>query len=267
MSRSLASLDALRDRGTLAMIDAHNHLDFEAFAADRAAVIAEARASGIVASVLAGTHPETWERTRAVAKEGGDVAVLGVHPAWADRVADWDDIVAALEKASPVGIGEIGLDRRVTKDLAWQQAGLRAQLAMARATDRPVIFHCVRAYPELLATIRRDGLPQAGGMIHGWTGPPDRVAEAVALGLSLSFGLAITHAHAPRQAASARATPADRLLVETDCPDTRPSKARGAPTDLMRVIEAVARARGESADAVAQTTHDNAARMFGMGRL
>ncbi|MEM6926668.1 MAG: TatD family hydrolase [Myxococcota bacterium] len=250
------------------MIDAHNHLDFEDFDADRASVVAQAREQGVVGWILAGTHPDTWTRTRTVATSTGGVALLGVHPGWARDITDWDAVIAELEAAAPPGIGEIGLDRRVDADLDWQTTGLRAQLALARALDRPVAFHSVGAYPEHLATVRRDGLPAAGGMIHRWSGPPDRVPEAMALGLSLSFGLAITNPHAPRQMASARAVTLDRLLIETDCPDQAPrglDRTRGAPADLARVAAAVAGARKEDVATVVHATHANTARLFGLG--
>jgi len=251
------------------MIDAHNHLDFDAFDADRSRVVAEARARDVSSFVLAGTHPDTWSRTAFVAENHGGIAVLGVHPGWADRIADWDAVLAELRCVHAAGIGEIGLDRRAaTTDeaLDWQVRGLRAQLSLARELDRVVVFHCVGAYPELLATIRRDGLPGAGGMIHGWSGPPDRVAEALDLGLSISFGPAIARSHAPRQAASARAVPLDRLLVETDAPDQPlESGRRGVPADLGVVADAVAQARDVPSATVREATHDNAIRLFAIG--
>lgn len=253
------------------MIDAHNHLDFDDFDSDRASVVAEARASGITGWIVAGTHPATWGRTQAVADATGGWAVLGVHPGWAGRVRDWRVVADALRGFSPLGVGEIGLDRRTAESaegFSWQVEGMRAQLAVARELERPVVFHCVGAYPELLAVIRRDGLPVAGGFVHGWSGPPDRVAEALALGLGLSFGPAITAARAPRQVASARATPRDRLFVETDSPDQAPrgiGPRRGTPSDLVRVVAALAAARGEDVAVTRRATRDNTARLFGLG--
>lgn len=261
-----------RRRDGTRMIDAHNHLDFAEFDADRAEVVAEARAGGVVGSIVAGTAPATWPRTMAVAAATNCLAMVGVHPGWVHHVADWEAIGEALAAHPARGIGEIGLDRRTAADdatWAWQIAGLRAQLAVARATDRPVAFHCVGAYPELLATIRRDGLPKTGGYVHGWSGPPDRVDEAVTLGLHLSFGPPVTGAHAPRQWASARAVPLDRLLVETDAPDQAPrgeGRRRGRPADVRVVAEAVAKARGDAFDDVASATHDNVLRLFQLDR-
>ena len=59
-------------------------------------------------------------------------------------------------------------------------------------------------------------------------------------------------------------TPPEHLLVETDAPDQHPpGKARGEPADLRAVLEAVADARGEPVERVAELSFDNAERLFG----
>jgi len=62
------------------------------------------------------------------------------------------------------------------------------------------------------------------------------------------------------------ACPPDRLLVETDGPYLAPVPHRGKrnePAFVRAVAEALARARGESVEAIGQRTTDNARRLFG----
>lgn len=232
------------------MIDAHTHLDAPAFDADRDAVVARARAAGVTGFVLAGADPDDADRVAAVATALGAPYTLGVHPWW---LAELDDaradaaLAAIAARPTPHGVGETGLDHaraRTDEARARQVRLLRAHLALARERDVPVVLHVVRAYPQALRVIARDGLPAAGGVVHAWGGPPELVPTAVRLGLHLSFGPAI--AREGRAAASLAVCPPDRILLETDCPDQALDgpTARGEPADLVRVAAIAARLRG-----------------------
>lgn len=241
--------------------DAHTHLDFPAFDGDRAQVMDRARAAGVDGWVIAGADPAHWPRVIATAAATGGIAVLGLHPWWVEK-ADVDAVLADLADAlTPDGLGECGLDyarARRDADRDAQRKALRPQLALARERDVPVVLHCVRAYPDLLGILRRDGAPP--GMVHGWTGPPDLVRPFLDLGLYLSFGTAIARPGKARSAVAA--VPDDRLLLETDAPDRPLSGDRGEPADLVAIAAAAAKVRGGSAAEVLSVTGDNARRLF-----
>ena len=66
---------------------------------------------------------------------------------------------------------------------------------------------------------------------------------------------------------AAKLVPADRLLVETDCPFLSPQPKRGKrnePSYVRHVVEILSNVRGESFDQVAEQTSANAARLFGL---
>jgi TatD DNase family protein len=160
------------------LADAHTHLDFPEFDADRDAVVLRARSVGVARWVICGSRHEHWSETERIAAETGGIAILGVHP-WSTAELDAKGLAPWLEDLKQRdlrGIGEIGLD---TLHGGWenQRRGFRDQLAIARERELPVVLHCVRAYPELLALLERDGVPRAGGMMHAWSGPPDQVAR------------------------------------------------------------------------------------------
>jgi TatD DNase family protein len=243
------------------LVDAHTHLDAPAFDADRAAVVARARAAGVETIVVCASDPARWSFAGTV----GDAAFLGIHP-WV--AADLDDAAYAallddLRGRAAFGVGEIGLDRlHAPTPARWERQvrALRDQLALARERDVPVQLHGVRAWPELLTVVARDGLPRAGGIAHAWSGAPDQAERAVRLGLLVSFGPLVLHDRARKARQSAAVVPRDRLLVETDSPDGRPpGAARGEPADLPRVVAALAALRGEAAADVGAAT----ARTFG----
>jgi TatD DNase family protein len=250
------------------LVDAHTHLDVEALDADLDAVVARARAAGVAWWLICGSDPDAWDHTEAVAARTGGVAALGVHPWVAAELSDSgvDAWIEALATRSPRIVGEIGLDALWYRDdtaRARQRRAVRAQLALARERDVPVVLHCVRAYPELLALVERDGLPAAGGMVHGWSGPPGEVARALRLGLHVSFGPLVLRDKARKARQSVAEVPLDRLLVETDCPSMAPlGVERGEPAHVVQVAAEVAALRGVDAAEVAAATNANAERLL-----
>lgn len=249
------------------MIDANCHLDDPALDAERGEIVSRARAAGVRSWIISGTQPSAWARTLEVAAATGGVGVLGVHPWYVDEVHDTlVEVLGVLRDHDPAGIGEIGLDAwrgPTPEQRSRQRTVLRAQLALARELDRPVSFHCVRAFPELLTMIARDGLPSAGGMIHGWSGPADQALRAVELGLYVSFGPLVCQPRARRVQQAATMVPLPHLLVETDAPDQPlPGQGRGEPADLGAVVARIAQLRGIPIDSVTGATTNNASRLW-----
>lgn len=252
----------------MGLVDAHTHLDFAEFDADREDVIRRARAAGVERIVICGSDHAAWDGTVALAARIDGFAALGVHP-WSAATMDEDEgarWLAELRARDPRVVGEIGLDALWARDdaaRARQRRVFRDQLALARELDRPIVVHCVRAYPELLGILARDGVPRAGGMMHAWSGPPDQVPRALALGLHLSFGPMILRDRAKKARGSVAEVPTDRLLAETDCPNMLPpGETRGEPAHLPRVIAEIAALRGVSAAEIGQITARNALRLF-----
>jgi TatD DNase family protein len=264
------------------MIDSHCHLDDERLAADLPAVLARARAAGVSAFVLAGVDPAGWQAQDALARREPDMAVAyGVHPrilpgltdAEADAMVEL--LAATLDGGSllpPVGLGEVGLDglgQELRACMDRQERVMRAQLALARAHDLPLVLHVLRAHGRALEILKSDGVPRAGGVLHCYSGPADLVGDFVALGLHVSFAGPVSYENARKVHEAARVVPADRLLVETDAPDLTPEPerpGRNEPAFLPHVVAALARVRGEDVETVASTTARNARRLFNLDK-
>ena len=231
--------------------DAHTHLDFPVFDEDRDDVCKRARDVGVGAWVVAGADPRHWERIETISKTTGGTPLYGIHPWWTEQVDPHtlEDCLARLaNRLGAHGMGEIGLDYARAKtqpQRRHQQRLFRAQLRLARERNLPVAIHCVRAFPETLSLLKRDGLPEAGGMIHGWTGAAHFVEPATELGLHISIGPLVTHSQATHVRRAAQITPLERLCLETACPDQplRPG-GRGEPSDLVSIAQVVAQLRG-----------------------
>jgi TatD DNase family protein len=263
------------------VIDTHCHLDGPAFDADRGEVLARARAAGVVELVVPAIGPDGWDRLAAFAKATPGVHFgVGIHPQLLpeldprldDRVLA--DLDAALARGGAIAVGECGLDAPSAEPGAGpfaasidrQVAVLRGQLGLARKHRLPVLLHCLRAHPALLALLEAEALPR-GGVLHSYSGAADLVRPYAALGMAFSFAGPLTYARARRPLEAARAVPRDRLLLETDAPDQtpRPHRGRNEPAFLPEIAAALASALGVSvADADALTTA-NARALFGLG--
>lgn len=235
--------------------DAHCHLDLLDERA-RADEIARAHAVGVTRFALAGADPHRWGHTLAVGREIGAVVMLGLHPWFV--AGDWPTWVARLPEEID-GIGEIGLDySRAGADRSAQRAAFRAQLAIARERDLPVALHWVGAIAEGLAILRRDGLPSAGGLVHGWAS--EEVEEALGLGLHLSVGT--RELRKSKVLSSLIRIPPQRLLLESDAPEARWQGRASAPADLLAVAALISARTGRASPEILRTCGENAASLL-----
>jgi len=257
----------------LSLVDSHCHIVFRNFEADLDAVAARWREAGVRALVHACVEPAEIPAIRELADRFSELRyAVGVHPL---DTQHWrPDTVEVLEAAARadarvVAIGELGLDLYRATNLDEQFAALRPQLDLAVALDLPVIIHCRDAAEPMLAELRQR---QASGccprgVMHCWGGTPEEMAGFLELGLFISFSGTVTFPKAEPTHACARMVPADRYLVETDCPFLAPVPRRGKrnePAYVAAVAARVAELRGETIEQVATTTTANAARLFSL---
>jgi TatD DNase family protein len=260
-------------------IDTHCHLDAPEFEADRAAVVARARAAGVAMQVLPAVAVAHFGAVRELAHAHGLAYALGIHPLYVHEAAD--DDLQALEQAlrqhrgDPrlVAVGEIGLDHFVPGlDRERQQRFYLAQLRLAREAQLPVILHVRRSADALLAGLRRAGV--AGGIAHAFNGSEQQALQFVELGFKLGFGGAMTHERALQIRRLAAALPEAALVLETDAPDIPPAwlyrtaadraaqpaqgQGRNEPGELPRIGAVLAALRGVAVPDVEGFTRHNA---------
>jgi TatD DNase family protein len=251
------------------LIDTHAHLDDHAFATDREATLGRAREVGVRAIINVGFSEERWATTAALAAAHADVyAVLGLHP---HEAAAWNDTLLerlrlALAGPKVVGLGEIGLD--FYRDYAppeRQRIAFRAQLALAHELDLPMVMHSRAAEDEVVATLAEAGSRR--GVLHSFSGSLATAEQALALGLHISLTGPVSYPTGEHQRALARLIPADRLLLETDCPYLAPQARRGKrnePAFLPFTAAAIAAARGVPTEEIIAATGRNALALFGL---
>ena len=139
----------------------------------------------------------------------GSLFSAGIHP-WDSEKADPQGL-RQLETLPCAAIGEIGLDYAVSVDRTAQREWLVRQLEIARRRGLPVILHCVKAYNEMLPTLRPFDIP---AVFHGFAGSKQLAGQVLKAGYYLSFGE--TAFRSSKTADALRNTPSDRLFLETD---------------------------------------------------
>jgi len=256
---------------SLDLFDTHAHLHFPEFDADREAMLARARASGVRRMLTIGTDVETSRASIALAAREADVwATVGFHPhdaAEADAAA-----LAEIERLAGeprvVAVGEIGLD--YFRDLSPredQHRAFRALIGIARRAGKPVVIHCRDAHEDTLAILAEERVAEVRGIMHCFSGDVAIARRCLDLGLLISLAGPVTYPNARALPDVARFVPGDRLVVETDCPFLPPQGYRGKrnePAYLSITATRVAELRGETIDALAARTTANACALLGI---
>ena len=252
------------------LVDSHCHLDFPELAADRAGVLARAKAAGVERVVTISTRVERFDEIRAIAEENAEVwCSVGTHPHHADQELhiQVDDLVRLAEHPKCIAIGEAGLD--YFYDNAPKQAqetGFRRHIAAARITGLPLVIHA-RSADEMTAAILRDEAEQGAFpfVLHCYTGGLELAKVGLSLGGYVSFSGIITFKNAESIREVARMVPNDRFLVETDAPYLAPIPHRGEtnePAYTRHTAEYLASVRSTSFETLAAATTDNFYRLF-----
>ncbi|MBY0506972.1 MAG: TatD family hydrolase [Bryobacteraceae bacterium] len=253
------------------MIDSHCHVDDSDFDADREAVIARARAAGVsrFLAIGSGDGPPDLEAGIRLAERYSDfVATVGVHPHKAS-VADaetFSRLPGLCQHPKVVALGEIGLDYHY--DFAprdTQHDVFVRQMDVAREAGLPIIIHSREAWDDTFSLLEKHWPAGLGGIFHCFSGGVDEMRRAVSLGFSLGFGGVLTYPKATNVHEAAREAPAEKLLLETDCPYLAPVPFRGKrnePAYVQHTAARLAELRGVTLSEIDQLTTANFARLF-----
>ena len=252
------------------IIDSHCHLDFPELAADRAGVIARAKAAGVERMVTISTRVERFDEIKAIAEENPEVwCSVGTHPHHADEELhiQVDDLVRLSEHPKCVAIGEAGLDYfydNAPKDA--QETGFRRHIAAARITGLPLVIHARQADEKTAAILEEEaGQGAFPFVLHCYTGGLELAKVGLERGGYVSFSGIITFKNAESIREVARMVPDDRFLVETDAPYLAPIPHRGEtnePAYTRHTAEYLASVRSAAPETIFEQSTDNFFRLF-----
>ena len=244
------------------LIDSHVNLHAPQFDADREAVIARARAAGVGLMVTISDKLTSLPAIEAISAAHADIwHTVGVHPHEAKDEPDLrsERLIELADHPRVVGIGETGLDFHYDLSPRDVQARVfRAHIEAARRTGLPLVVHA-READAVMAQMLEDGF--AAGpfklLMHCYTSGPELLARAAALGAWFSVSGIASFKTADEVRERVREMPADRIIVETDCPYLAPVPHRGRrnePAYIGLVLDILAEIRGwDRAEAEART--------------
>lgn len=117
---------------------------------------------------------------------------FGVHP-WkigkdVNEILEEMDTVCRNRRC--LAIGECGLDKLVDTDFDLQQKIFCEQIQIANGLEKPLIIHCVKAFNELMACLKKMDV-KVPVIIHGYNNNKEIAGELLKKGYLLSFGKAL----------------------------------------------------------------------------
>jgi len=255
------------------MIDCHSHLACEAFDADRAEVIARARAAGVTRVLVVGEDPADSRRTLEVCARHPQTLLpcTGLHP---DRFGDDRDPpgesqvleaeqLAREHRTELACIGEVGLDYWCTRDPKRRTAQgrcLERMAALAGELGLALNVHSRSAGHYAIDLLAGCGAERV--LLHAFDG---KASHAVRAAENLGYGFSIPPSvvrSVQKQKLVAR-LPLEAILLESDSPVLGPEPgARNEPANLARAVRCIADLRGITEDRVRELTTENARRLF-----
>lgn len=260
-------------KGLAMFIDSHCHIGPSNFGEETPEVVQRARDAGLSHLIhigAGGSLADCHEAMELIDRYPEVFCTLGVHPHDVGEGFDATEVIAEIRRLAVhdkvVGVGETGLD--FYYDHAPREAqcrALRQFLELAQELEMPVVFHVRDAYERFFPIIDEVGLPEAGGVLHCFTGTLAEAEQGLERGLYVSLSGIVTFKKAGELPEVAKRVPGDRLLVETDCPYLAPVPKRGKrnePAFVAHTAAKVAEFRGEPVDGLRAQTGANAARLF-----
>lgn len=250
------------------IFDTHAHMDDRAFEEDREELLSRLPQEGIALLMNPGCSQASSLAAVELAKRYDYLyAAVGSHPDAADEVNE-----AALEcyrslcreNSKVKAIGEIGLDYHyedIPRDI--QQRAFRAQMALAREENLPVIVHEREAHEDGMNIVAE--FPEVTGVFHCYSGSLEMAKWLIDRGWYIGFGGVLTFKNARKALEVAANIPLERIVLETDCPYMAPEPFRGKRNDpgkLYRVAEKLAQLRGLTAEEVQTVTLENGKALY-----
>ncbi len=185
IAASIRRLRSRRPRIKLQIVDSHAHLESADFDADRAAMLARAKAAGVEA-ILAigsgGSGPDRLDAAMSVAANYDWIyATVGIHPH--DAALATEDITRSSTSwpniRKVIAWGEIGLDYHYDQPAARNAAGRFSPPARQARAPRNCPSSFIAATPGTIAWRSRAGLAPTGlgGIFHCFTGTAAEAAR------------------------------------------------------------------------------------------
>jgi len=228
------------------LIDSHCHINSEDLRENAEEIISRAYEAGVKKFIIVGCDQDDSIEAVSMAHEFSNTpnpasgapashltpnffASIGIHPHEAKRYKDIpEEFYKLVNDERVIAVGEIGLDyhydlspRDVQKDF------FERQLKFAEEFNKPVILHIREAMDDAMKILREHKNLKL--LFHCYAGGLEFLDEVLEMGGLCAFGGALTwKGKASDELREVfKKIPADRILLETDCPYMAPAPLRG----------------------------------------
>lgn len=220
------------------IFDTHAHYADDAFNDDRKKLLETLPSQGIELVMLASSGiDDTKMNSKLAAQYGYIYAAAGVHPENENNFPEnYLDMIRDTVKNNPKikAVGEIGLDYHYEGyDRDRQIMLFTQQLELAQELDLPVVIHSRDAWDDTMDILKKY---RPRGVVHCFSGSAEIAAEILKLGMYIGFTGVLTFKNAKKAIRALEVIPADRLLLETDCPYMAPVPFRGNRCDSSMIL-------------------------------
>lgn len=262
------------------LIDIGINLAHDSYDADRDAVIARAVTAGVSQMVITGASLAGTSKAIDLTFGAPErlVATAGVHPHHAiELTASTYSQLATLAKSPAVAaVGECGLDYfRDYSPRSAQHHAFEQQLALAAEIGKPVFLHLRDARDDFFAILAPWRPRIVAAVAHCFT--DDLATVRLCLDHDLHIGMTgwfCDERRGQHLSEVVRAIPAGRLMLETDGPyllprdlAAKPASRRNEPCYLPHIARAIAAARREPVENLAEHTTRTARQFFGLSDI
>lgn len=251
-------------------IDTHIHLYDKEFENDLGHVVSRANSAGITKVILPGIDSSVWDSQSKVISgfPGFAYGCAGLHPTsvGSDWLRELDFALEKIENPGIVAVGEIGLDCYWSVEFLDQQIiAFEEQLRAAAKRDLPVIIHSRDATELIFKSIEKLKHLGLRGVFHAFSGSYETYRQIRKSGNFLAgIGGVITFKNSKLSQVVEKMDKED-IVLETDAPWLAPAPYRGKrnePAYIREIATKVAGVLGCDLEEIAQTTTDNALRLF-----
>lgn len=257
--------------------DAHCHVQFDPYDADRTAVIGSMQEKGVGGMVVGVDLDSSVKALKLVENLPNFYASAGLHPNYVlDERFDEDSFRAILRHPKMKAIGECGLDNFRPADVevakVEQRRVFEKHIELAIEADKPMMIHsrpskdtqdAYRDMIDILRTYKKEHGERLRGDIHFFVGSIEEARDFIDLGFTMSFTAVLTFTRDYDEVV--RFLPLSSIITETDSPYVAPSRIRGQrndPVSVIDVVGAITEIRNEDEEIVRETVLTNVRTLF-----
>lgn len=252
------------------IIDTHTHIYDPRFDNDIEEVINRSKQAGVTQLLLPNVDRASIEPLHKLADRYSNycLPMMGLHPTsvsvgWQKEL---DIIKQQFATRSYVAVGEIGIDLHWdTSFVDAQKEAFEEQLRWSIQYNLPVSIHSRDAVTECIQCINNVGADKLYGTFHSFGGTQEELLQLISLtNFYVGINGTVTYKNSALPTFIQQIGIA-RILLETDAPYLPPIPFRGKrnePAYLSYVVDKLAELFGITPREVAQTTSNNAKRLF-----